>query len=1108
MTTRLVSLTMAAALLLYPLSLLAQGISASFSSTPLATAIKSVCDKSGYHASFNGDEMGKYTVTCSLSESSIEEAMAKVLEGKPYTYRVDGKQVIISKKAPQTQAQQKNQGQVVKGTVVDEKGETLPGANVILKGGSYQGTSTDTNGNFSLGLGKNHDYVLIITYIGYQEKQVSVKSSSKDVVDLKRIRLVPDDNSLNDVVVNGIFTRSAESFTGSTQIFKSEELRSVGNLNVLQSLKNLDPSFEMVENIANGSNPNATPTFQMRGQSGFPDLKGEYQSDPNTPLFIVDGFESTLTKVIDMDMNRVASVTLLKDASAKAIYGSKAANGVVVIETKKPEAGRLHVTYTGSVNIETPDFSSYDLTNAAEKLQVEYNAGLYDYLGYNGVYYWHNPSQQYRYTQEYNRLLQEVSRGVDTDWLAQPIRTGAGQKHVLHVDGGDASFRYGADFQYNNVAGVMKGSDRNTISGAVTLSYRYKNLMFRDNLEVVANAAYNSPYGTFDQYARMNPYLRIYDDNGDVLKTLDGRLTTVANPIYNSTINTKDVSKYTQITNNFYAEWQVYSDLRLTGRIGMTKTDNRSEIFHPASHTDFFTYTTEELINRRGTYRYTDGDRFYLSTDINANWSKQIDKHMFFLNAGWNLTMDESHSMSMMAEGFPNDQLDDIVFARQYEKDGAPSGYQATTHDVGVLGAFNYSYDNRYLLDLSMRYSGSSQFGKDNRWGAFWSGGLGWNIHHEKFMKNVGWIDQLKIRGSIGYTGSQNFNSYQAQSTYSYFTNSTYLGNVGAYLLGLANSSLKWQRKKDLNVGLDFQAFRRRLGIRLDYYIGTTDNLLTDVTVPSSTGFSSYKENLGKVENKGFEFKVNYRVWEDRANGGYLNLYVNGINNTNTIKEISNSLQQFNDAQTSTVSTKPITRFYEGCSMSAIWAVPSLGIDPASGKEVFVKKNGDLTYTWDSDDLQVCGDTEPKFFGSVGLNSSWKGFSLNIAMSYRLGGQYYNQTLVDKVENANLLYNVDRRIFTDRWVNVGDVSRFKDIKDTSVTRSTSRFVEDENTWTLSSINFSYDFDRFAFVKNLGFNRLRLSFDMNDVARISTVKQERGTSYPFARTFSFSLQAMF
>ena len=1000
----------------------------------------------------------KQTFDIDVKDKEVRQVLDEILPPLGLEYAVQQNLIIIREKLDKSASKTMS----VKGRVFDSQGASLPGVTVVVKGTTL-GTSTDTEGRFELDLPAQDNLRLLFSFIGMETQEVAYSEQEE-----LRVVMREDVKEMEEVVVTGMFDRRAESFTGSAVTVTQEQLRAVGNTNVIQSLRNLDPSFRIAENLEIGSNPNAMPEIQLRGQSGFPDLRGEYATNPNQPLFIVDGFEADLTKVIDMDMNRIASVTLLKDAAAKAIYGSKAANGVVVIETKRPEPGELRVTYTGTVTVNLPDMSSYELCNSTEKLQVELNAGLYDYIGYNGVVYWEDPNQQYIYSERYNDLLKETLRGVNTDWKAQPLRNAVGHKHVVYLEGGDEAFQYGIDFSFNNVVGVMKGSGRKTFSGGLTFSYRYKNLLLRDQLEVVYNRGDNSPWGDFSKYTSMNPYFRPYDENGNLIKTYtlyEG--STETNPMWNAMIKTKDMTEYSQFTNNFYAEWRAFEGFKASARIGLTRTDNGAEIFLPATHTDFATYTTDELLNRRGSYTYTDGYSFQLSADVNASYSKYFGNHLLMANAGWTLNDQTTKSMTMKAEGFPNDRLDDIGYARSYAEDSAPTSTESTVRDIGVVAAVNYSYADRYLFDGSIRFSGSSQFGSENRWGKFWSLGLGWNLHHEKFMASAEWLDQLKIRGSIGFTGSQNFNSYQSQDTWTYYKDNFYDGNVGAYLMGMANDRLKWQRKKDTDVGLEFTAFDSRLNIRLDYYNSITDDLLTDVTIPSSTGFTSYKENLGKVQNQGFEFYVNARVWENREKNGYVNIYVNGTHNTNKIKEISNFLASFNEEQSETVTNKPITRYEEGQSMTAIWAVPSRGIDPATGKDVFVKKNGRTTFEWNSDDLAVCGDTEAKLYGNFGFNFSYWGFIVNVGMMYELGGQIYNQTLVDKVENADLTMNVDRRIFSDRWVQPGDISRFKNIADNTTTQATERFVEDNNIWTLSTVNVSYDFDRFAVIKKAG-----------------------------------------
>jgi TonB-linked SusC/RagA family outer membrane protein len=1089
---------------------LSQSITFSGDNVPLTKVFQVIKKQTGYLV-FANKELLTDTKPVSITGMNmpLNDFLLLALKDQPLRFLMEGKTIILSRKPAPVLPESRQltvladtlpKNTTVFGKVLDEKGAGVPGASVMLKG-SDRGVTTNKEGGFIFALipigGK-----LQVSFVGFAMREVEIRSGNMTV------ELKASAARLNDVVVTGIFTRRAESFTGAAQTYTKEELLKVGNVNVIQSLKNIDPSFRISDNLAVGSNPNALPEIQLRGQSGFPDLKGEYQTNPNQPLFILDGFEVALTRIIDLDMNRVASITLLKDAAAKAIYGSKAANGVVVIETQRPKAGKIQITYTANANLAVPDLTSYDLTNATEKLAVEKNAGLYNAAGRSSTTY---ADLQYAYDQQYNQILEETLRGVNTDWKSQPVKTALGQKHTLYAEGGSDFLRYGIDFAYNKVPGVMKGSDRENITGGITLTYRAKKWQFRNSLDVVFNKGLNSPWGSFSEYTRMNPYFRPKDATGRISKIAGENIiigTPVGNPMWNATINTKDFSQYTQINNNFAAEFQATQEIKITGRVSISKNENNNEIFYPANHTTFLTYTTDELLRRKGQYVYTDGKSSNFTADLNGNYTKTFGEHFLFANIGWTISEAKNRSTNFAAEGFPNDYLEDIIFARQYVLNGRPSGTENTTRDLGALSFLNYSYADRYLLDASFRMNASSQFGSDNRWGKFWSVGLGWNLHKESFLRNLNNIDQLKLRGSIGYTGSQNFNSYQSKATFNYNASDDYLGNFGAFLLGLENESLKWQRKFDQNIGVDLSMFNRRLNMRFDYYISNTDDLLTDVSVPVSTGFASYKENLGEVQNKGIEFRVSYTLWADRKKGNSFSLYVGGTHNTNKVRKISNSLDAFNKEQSATITNKPVVRYTEGQSLTAIWAVPSYGIDPASGRDIFVRQDGSIVYAWSADDLAVVGNTEPTVRGNGGFNLDYNGFSLNASLNWRFGGQIYNQTLVDKVENADLRYNVDRRIFSDRWVKPGDVSRFKDIRSNSTTRATQRFVEDQDEWELASLSAFYDLNRLLNVQRIGITRMRLGFNMNDVARMSTVAIERGTDYPFARTFSFTLQASF
>ena len=903
------------------------------------------------------------------------------------------------------------------------------------------------------------------------------------------------------MVVTGAFERKANTYTGAVTTVKGEDLKKVGNANVLQSLKNIDPSFVQIENLGAGSNPNATPDYQMRGSSSISQVQGQYASNANQPLFILDGFETTLTKILDLDMNQVESVTTLKDATAKAIYGSKAANGVVVIETIKPESGRLRVTYTGSMSLEVPDLTSYNLTNAEEKLETEMMAGIFTS---------ENAQTQITLNQTYTSKLREILAGVNTDWLAQPVRNGFGHKHSLYLEGGDKAMQYGVNLSYNRIGGAMKGSDRSILSGGVTLSYRIKNFQFRDKLSIDYNDSHNSPYGTFSTYARLNPYSRLYDSVGNYIQGYDYENLnrfTIYNPLYNTTMNTIDKTGYTTIQNDFYVEWFITEQLKMTGRFGIVNTHNTVDIFKPANHSDFATVSD---VFRRGSYYQENGNRTDISADLGLQWSKMWGENLLFINGQLNMSDTKFNTTGVTAEGFPNDFMDDIKFAVQYAKESKPLGSEGITRNCGGLLSLNYSYAERYLFDANYRLMGSSEAGSKNRWGSFWSVGAGWNIHNEAWFKDSKVVNRLKLRASYGYTGSQGFSSYDAMPTFVYYGNRSYNGSIGSYIERLANETLKWQEKYDTNIGLDFAFFKNRLSGRFDYYIATTKGMVTNVTVPYTTGFTTYVANLGETENKGIEAYLNYKLYD--AGRNYINVFASAAHNKNTLKKISNSLRAWNDAQDASAlenkTTAPQVKYFEGCSMNAIWAVPSLGIDPQNGKEIFVKRDGTVTYEYDMNDQVVCGDTQPKWNGLFGLNGEYNGWGWNISMNYRWGGQIYNSTLVNKVENADIHYNVDKRVMTERWQKPGDMALYKAITDLSTTYPTSRFVQDYNLFTLSSLSVYYDFRNCKFVKNSFLERMKITAYTNDLFVISSIKTERGTDYPYARTFSLSAQVTF
>ena len=1046
-------------------------------------------------------------ISVDVKGKELGEFLKMILEGTnlSFTY-VDNVVVLKDKQKEPVKPAKETIPMEVKGLVKDTKGNTIPGVTLIVKGTNI-GCVTDIDGTFKLSLPKQDNITLVFSFVGMKTIEVVYKGqTSLNVV------MEEDVKEMEEVVVTGIFERKAESFTGAATVIKKDELLRAGNQNLLQNLKNLDPAFKIVENLDYGSDPNRMPEIQMRGEQGIPDIKGTYNGNPNQPLFILDGFEADINTVFDLDMNRVETVVLLKDAAAKAIYGSRAANGVVVIETHQPEAGRLRISYKGDLNITAPDLNGYNLCDAREKYEIMKRFDPWES---------NDPTYKLSHEKYLAELLRQVERGVDTYWLSKPLRVGVGHKHSLYLEGGDERIRYSMDLMYNDVTGVMKGSDRKTFTGGFSLAYRYKNLSFRNQLSVSLNRADDSPYGAFSEYVMMNPYWSPYDEDGNekqIAGTHGGggiKKKSWGNPLYNATLNTNNFSKYTELINNFYIEWNILENLKVTGRLGVSKHTDLREDFYPASHTRFIDYS-EDRFFERGSYSKTDGEATSIRADINANYSFAKREHALFVNAGYSVQQDKSESVGFEVIGFPNDNMDFIAFAKQFPENSRPSGSESFSRELGILGALNYSYGNRFLADFSWRANASSMFGANKRWGQFWSAGIGWNIHNETFLKGSKALKQLKLRASTGYTGSQNFNSYQALATFSYYLDQAYDNWVGSYLMGLSNDDLKWQKTKDYNVGMDLNLFGR-LVARFDYYVTDTEDQLLDLTIPPSMGFTSYRENLGSTQNKGIELKLNGHVLADVENDRYLSLFFTLAKNSNKIRKISNALQSYNDEQDKKLvegsdeddgwTRKPVTRFVEGQSVSVIWAVRSLGIDPATGKELFLNKDGEITSEWKAEDQVVCGDATPKCTGTFGLNMDYKGFSLNMSFYYRLGGQVYNQTLIDRVENADIRLNVDKRIYDAVWTQPNDRVAFT-FNPFQIVYPTSRFVQDVRELQFSSFNLGYDFKNHPFVHKIGLERLKVNFYMNDVFRASTVKIERGLEYPFARTFSFSLQATF
>ncbi|MBO9201597.1 MULTISPECIES: SusC/RagA family TonB-linked outer membrane protein [Niastella] len=1021
---------------------------------------------------------------------------------------------------------------IIRGRVLSANGEgPVVGASILVPNMKL-GTTSDVEGYFTLRI-PAATRSITVAHVSYLPQYMAPDNKS-----LMTIRLKPKKEQLEEVIVStGLYKRPKENFTGAAATVSGDDLRKVNSVNVLDALKVFDPSIRIPDNVQFGSDPNRLPMITMRGTNNFPqqttgatasvsgaDYMANYSKNPNQPLFILDGFEVSLQKIYDLDINRIASFTILKDAAATSMYGSKAANGVIVVETRQPLPGKLRLNYSGMMQVAAPDLTVYDLTNAAEKLEVERLAGVYNEFA-SGV----RPDADAVLRARYASRLTAVQQGVNTYWLNKPVRTGIGTRHSVYLEGGDAIIRYGLEMSYSNNSGVMKNSNRDNYSGAMNFSYRHKGLLFKNILSVAFNKSRNSNYGSFSDYIKQNQYWNPYDSNGNVVRVLETVLDPInaatvsksyLNPLYNASLNTVDRSDYSNVINQTNIEWLLGRGVRLTGKLQLTKQQDGSDYFLPAQHTSFDTVTS---ITRKGIYTKGEGNFFSYDGTVQLDYSKKLGRHLILNSTGSSISQTTSDFTTVTATGFPNDRLDQINFGNNYQENSKPKYTNSTTRLISAYTNFNYSYDSRYAADFSIRSDGSSQFGTQKRFGTFWSAGVSWNLHKEKILAHQSYINLFRVRSSIGTTGDSRFQSFMGITTYEYYTDQNYRGQAGSIIKGYGNENLQWQNTLKKNIGIDLGLFRERVLINFDMYRENTDQLILDINTPLSVGFSSYKENVGELENRGYEFKLNVFVIKNENKQFYWNIFGNGLHNRDYIKSISNSLKKLNELndknsdkpsdENYNKQTKTQFRFQEGESVNAIWAVPSLGIDPSTGREVYLAKDGTQTYVWDATNKKPAGNTVPKMRGSFGSNITWKGISLGVYFTYEFGADMYNQTLVERVEVADFTYNVDRRVLLDRWKKPGDVTFFKGLINeygnpvTTKTNVTSRFVQKNNYVNAESISLSYQLPE-KLNKKLKLSNTRFTFIANDLKRWSSIQVERGLDYPFARNLTLNISTSF
>lgn len=1069
-----------------------------------------------------------FPVTIDAKEVPLEKFLQELFNGQPIGYEIRNRSILLFQKpltpAPLNPKHVENiridnfpeMAFPVKIKVIDSLGQPLVRASVLVRN---KKTSVVTDAEGIAAIQVDLGDVIEISFVGYETLTYTVRDRNNVIF----IRLRLSDKGM-DEVVTGYTKLRKESFTGNSIRVTQEDILKVGNRNVISALQFFDPSFRLEVNNIMGSDPNTLPEFYIRGRSGI-GVKSLDQSDlseavlksnPNLPIFILDGYEISVERVYDYDITRIASVTILKDAAATAIYGSRAANGVVVIQTVAPVPGKLRVDYNVVGSLSIPDLSDYNLMNAEEKIRAEELAGFYVPGAIGGS----------QVTQELLTKKNQIARGVNTDWISQPLRNAWNAKHTLSFEGGFEQLRFGAVLKYDLEKGVMKGSQRQRKGAGLTVDYRVKNLQVRNDFNYDAVNSTESPYGSLSDYTVKNPYDEIYDEEGRPLKTTkDWRFTatmaSLKNPIYEAlTTENFSTSGYQSFTNNTGLIWRPVSKLTLRGDLMLGRNLRRSDAFtDPLSGTQLIGGGDP---NMQGKLMITRTDEVTFNTNLSANYVNNIGGHNMNFTAAVNVRENRGTQVSEFYTGFPSGALRSPNYAAAMER---KSTYVENVERlIGALVGLNYTYRDIYLLDLSGRVDGSSQFGSEKRFAPFWSVGTGINLHNYPFMKGNTVFDRLRVTGSIGQTGKTGFSPYDAKGTYE-IQQSRYTTGSGLLLKAMENPLLTWEITNKTDLVLDMGLFKNKVSLNFNWYNALTTDLVNDVDLPMSSGFLKYKDNVGKIRNRGFEIRLQADLL--RTKKVYVSVYGNFGTNKNTLVELSNSLRRYNELvnqqydnynNTSSILSDPATKsrystahtkFIEGGSVTSVFGMQSLGINPADGKEIFMRPDGTITYVWSANDQVIIGDITPKGHGAFGFNVAYRNFTLSSNFMYQYGAQEYNYTLLGKVENVDLYgSNADRRVLDQRWMQPGNRTPLKDIAERNyITRPTSRFMQNSDYIKWSALSLGYNFEQKKLAK-IGLTRLNVQFNTNNLATISTIRMERGLSSPFTRGFDFTIRAAF
>ncbi len=1010
--------------------------------------------------------------------------------------------------------------------------EPLIGASVQAIG-SNQGTGTDVNGEFSLTVNDNVKQ-LRVSYVGYQEQIVAVASNLT-------IALVEEDLTLDEVMVVAYGTTKKTSFTGSAQAVNNKKIETRP---ITSATKALEGNVGGIQIGGSSGQPGAAPVIRIRGF-------GSINADQN-PLYVVDGipYDGNLS---DINPNDIESMTVLKDASASALYGARGANGVIMIQTKKGAEGKTNVTWRSTVGWSNRATKRYDNVDQKEMVQLTYEA-LRNQAHFANGNSWaaseaiaratlgkqlggelYNPFKNYTWGEIIDPATGQVRADAQSvwneDWLDSVTRKNAFRhEHVFSVNGGTAKTKYMFSLGYLKENGILKTTSFERYSARANVDSQIKD-WFSANINT-SLAHSTSNFSDYDDTATSNPwytaqfinplfpvYLKdaqgnsVYDGDGNIQydwgenAQRPGNLndfSSLGMLLLDKAYNKRDIAglRTGLVFGSDLEKYGWRQGIKFSVNFGMDYSTRNRLFYMNSQHGN--------QANAGGLlYKYNYRTQSYTFNQL-LTWNRTFGLHNIDILLGheW-----YAYKYNYLQAGKSN-LVDGILELRPGTSLQAADSYQIDYRINSFLSRFNYNYDDRYYLSASLRSDASSRFHKDHHTGIFWSLGANWRVSKEAFMKDVDWIHNLSVKVSYGEQGNDNLGTYYAwQSLYNLeYANGN---NIGAIIASLENREVTWEKNSNLNAGFEAALWGGRLRIDFEYFYKKTTDMLLNYPMALSTGFDGYYDNVGNMRNTGFELNIGATPIRTNDFEWNVNVMLNKTNNkvlklTNESPEIISGIRVIKEGM-------PIYTYY----MSK-----SAGVDPATGAQLYwaydKDEAGNITREYVTDDYSTAtkckyyqGSRIPKLYGSIGTDLSWKGLSLSILTTYSLGGKIYDG-LYESGMDLWYISSTWHKNQMRRWQKPGDITDVPRVEIAQTYAANDRFLIDASYFAIKNITLAYSLPK-AWMNKIGIDAIKVFASADNVALFTHLNGmdpqynfTGGTNYDYSpnKTYTIGLEVNF